>query len=68
MFEVYADRTGAYRWQFQLPSGLVLAQSGGNYLNRALACQALAEFRAAAQNTSEARGCGEQQSGLRVVR
>jgi hypothetical protein len=27
----------------------VLAQSGGSYLNRRLACQALAEFRAAAR-------------------
>jgi uncharacterized protein YegP (UPF0339 family) len=68
MYEVYADRTGAYRWQFRMPSGLVLAQSGGSYLNRSLTCQALAEFRAAARDAGEARGCGEERSALRVVR
>jgi hypothetical protein len=37
----------------------VLTQSGGSYLNHRLACQALAEFRAAARDAGEARGCPE---------
>jgi uncharacterized protein YegP (UPF0339 family) len=68
MYEVYADRTGAYRWQFQVPSGLVLAQSGGSYLNRRQACGALAEFRAAARVAGEARGCPEGGPGQTLDR
>jgi uncharacterized protein YegP (UPF0339 family) len=68
MFEVFADSTGAYRWRFRLPAGHVLALSGGSYLNRSLACQALQEFRTAARGAGPASGCREDQAGLRVVR
>jgi uncharacterized protein YegP (UPF0339 family) len=68
MFEVYADQTGAYRWQFRLRKGEVIARSAGSYLSRPLACQALNEFRVAARDAGPAVGCREDQLSSRVPR
>jgi uncharacterized protein YegP (UPF0339 family) len=67
-YEVSPDQTGLYRWRFRATGGEVIALSAQGFVTRPSACRALEDFRAAARNPGETRGCPPDVAALRPAR